>query len=77
MTVSVSTSQLRLGPALGLNLHRTQMSSLALEKQDLSLLSAEAVLSPESREKCLANIRRMKPIRPSNVPVRQRAAVLG
>jgi len=52
------------------------MSSLALERPDLSLLSAEAVLSPESREKCLENIRKMKPIRPSSVPVRQRAAVL-
>jgi len=66
--VNVNYSQLRLG--LG------QMSSLAAESQDLSLLSSSVVLSAESKERCIANIRKMKPMRPVNVVVKQRAAVL-
>ena len=55
----------------------SQMSSLASsDRQDLPSLSSH-LLSGESKERCLAKLRRMKPIRPVNVSVKARAAVLG
>ena len=52
----------------------------AREKPDLSaLLTSDAVLSAESREKCVARINKMKSMRPpgADLDVKRRAAVLG
>ena len=42
-----------------------------------SSLSSATVFSAESRDKCVARIKRMKPLRPVDVTVKQKAAVLG
>ena len=63
---------------VGLRHSQSQMSSLAQsDHRDSSVLSSDTVLSPESKERCIAKLRKMKPLRPVNVAVKQRAAVLG
>ena len=59
----------RLGPG--------QMSSLASSERQDSFSSK--LLSGESKERCVAKLRQMKPIRPASasVSVQHRAAVLG
>ena len=59
--------------------HHHLSSQAPREKQDLSaLLSSRAVLSAESRERCVARINKMKSMRPGvDVDVKRRAAVLG
>ena len=69
----------RLGRVVGQHPLSSQ-APRAREKQDLSaLLSSRAVLSAESRERCVARISKMKSMRPpgSEVDVKRRAAVLG
>ena len=55
------------------SLFTTSNSSLSAT----SSLSSATVFSAESREKCVARIKRMKPLRPVDVTVKQKAAVLG
>ena len=71
--------RLRLVRAVGQHHHLS--SQARREKQDLSeLLSSRAVLSAESRERCVARIKKMKSPRPPSDwsgDVKRRAAVLG
>ena len=71
--------RLRLVRVVAQHHHHNLSSQAPREKPDLSsLLSSRAVLSAESRERCVARISKMKSMRPGgDVDVKRRAAVLG
>ena len=79
--VKIGLSQHRLRLVRVVAQHRlSTQASRPREKPDLSaLLSSRAVLSAESRERCVARIIKMKSMRPpgADLDVKRRAAVLG
>ena len=51
--------------------------ALSTSSRSSTPLTSDEVFSEKSRERCMSKIGKMKSMRPSNVPVTQRAAVLG
>ena len=55
----------------------TVTSAISTSPRSASPLKSDEVFSQKSRERCMSKIGKMKSMRPSNVAVTQRAAVLG